>query len=375
MKSFMIYPDKARALGNVMNNNSNVLDMVEVNSNVIALMDTGHPVTLEDGNQYVPPCTVDYDNLSFPIFQMSVLGSLYATSLTVNVSTNNCYIGDIVTITATLRDNNDELLDGLIAFKCGNDYITNGNNTGTTEAYANTTNGVVSFTYAFNSMGEYIIRADSLETNTHHSATGVSGTIVVSKKPTSFNISGINDSTTYSQDIPFTVQLRNNNQTVSGLSYSITLDGEEFDSGVSTSNGESYTINNLEAGLHTISFYFGGNTMYDSCSETIEFHNGKVPDYMTSELENVSVNPQAHTLSGDMTIAIYSETLPVENMPVDITISPAGIHRTGLVTDSNGEVTFSFTGINYTVDNTITVVTADYGDFKATTLTTQIDGI
>lgn len=370
MKTFKIYPDKARALGNVMNNNSNVEDMVGVNSNIRALVDSEHPVTLGDGSQYTPQCTVDYDNLEFPIFQMDVLSSLYDTSLTVNVSSDNCYVGDSITITATLRDNNDELLDGSIAFYCGDDCITNGNNTGEDVVYASTTNGTVSFNYSFDSMGEYSIRAVSLATNMHHSATSTRA-LSVSRKQVSFNINGINDST-YVHDIPFTVQLINNNQTVVGLPYSITLDGEDFDTGTSSNNGESYTINNLDVGLHNITFYFGGNTLYASCSETIEFHNGKVPDYMEITFVNPSTNYQNHTVNGNMTIAIYSETLPVEGMPVTVTITPSGINRTGLVTDSNGEVTFSFTGLRFDVGNTVTVVTSDNGNFVATTLSAQL---
>ena len=70
MKSFKIFPDKARALGNVMNTNSKVEDMIGVNSNPIILLD-------ENGK----PETVQYDNFQFPKFQMNVLGSIYETSL------------------------------------------------------------------------------------------------------------------------------------------------------------------------------------------------------------------------------------------------------------------------------------------------------
>lgn len=358
MKSFKIYPDKARALGNVMNTNSNDGDMEGV---------LCEPRLVLDGNDQVE--TVDYDNLDFPVFEIGVLESVYSASLELEVP-SGAYVTDQVTITATLRDSNSQLLEGSIAFFCGNDCITGGTNTGNTVTYANTTNGTVSFNYSFDSMGEYSIRAVSLATNMHHSATSTRA-LSVSKKQVSFNINGINDST-YVHDIPFTVQLINNNQIVVGLPYSITLDGEEFDTGTSSNNGESYTINNLDVGLHNITFYFGGNTLYASCSETIEFHNGKVPDYMGITLDNLSMNYQNHTGNGNMTIAIYSETLPVEGMPVTVTITPSGINRTGLVTDSNGEVTFFFTGFRIDVDNTVTVVTSDNGNFVATTLSKQL---
>ena len=239
MKSFKIFPDKARALGNVMNTNSKVEDMIGVNSNPIILLD-------ENGE----PETVQYDNFQFPKFQMNVLGSLYETSLTLNVSTNSPYVEDNITITATLRDNNNELLDGSIAFYCGNDCITNGNNTGNNDVYASTTNGVVSFNYSFDSMGEYIITARSVATNRHHSSESFEE-ISVSKKPVNIWINSVSDSgndgsiddtgynnvggsdsyigssTEYNDEIKFKVQLVNSNdQPITGLSYSITLDGE-----------------------------------------------------------------------------------------------------------------------------------------------------
>lgn len=338
MKTFIIYPDKARALGNVMNNNSNVLDMVEVNSNVIPLLDEEHPITPEEGNQYCPPMTVDYDNLQFPIFQMNVLGSLYDTSLTLEVSANALYVGDEVTITATLRDNNGNLLDGAIAFKCGNDCITNGNNTGENVVYANTSNGVVSFTYAFDSMGEYTIEAHSLGTNRYHVAETTEN-INVSKKQITISIEGITNNESYEEDIPFTVRLLNsNNQIVSGLGYSITLDGEPFDTGTSSSQGESFTISNLDAGTHTIEVYYPGNNIYDSSTESIGFTFVKVPDVIL-DFNVTTAYPQYNMSVGDLSVGAYYDTVPISNATVTVTFREtpgSGIGYT-VVTNSSGE--------------------------------------
>ena len=372
MNTFMIYPDKVRALGNVMNNNSNVEDMVEVNSNVIAVMDENNPVTLEDGNQYVPPCTVDYDNLQFPIFRMGVLKSLYDTSLTLNVSNDSPYVGDNITITATLRDSNGDLLDGSIAFKCGNDYITNGNNTGGTSSYANTTNGVVSFPYSFGSMGEYTIKACSLQTNRYH-CSKTSETVTVSKKQISIEIDGIEDSTTYLDEIPFTVQLYYNDQPLAGLEYSITLDGDVFDTGISTINGESYTMSNLSLGTHTIEVYCPGNNMYGSCSETIEFYDAKIPEVFinTTIISKDTTNRVANV---GLVVEVYSETNPVENMPLDIHIintSTNYIINIPNSTDSSGIFSQTITGLAYG-SYRIDVATSNLGDLTATSVNKQL---
>ena len=373
MKTFTIYPDKARALGNVMNNNSNVEDMVGVNANVIALVDDENPLTDDEGNEYVLPITVDYDNLPFPIFEMGVLESLYATSLTLNLSRNNCYVNDTITVTATLRDNNNDLLDGRIAFFCGNDCITNGNNTGNNVAYANTANGVVSFNYSFSSMGSYTISAYSLATNMHHRADDTRS-INVSKKTISINIDGINTNSIYYEDIPFYVHLYSNNQRVAGLEYSILLDGELFDTGISPSEfsgevsddpsssyvDERFTLSNLEPGTHTIQVSYSGNNLYESASETIQF-------YKDTPLEIFFTwsNPT-------LVVEVYHGTDPVVGMPATIYFSgPMNGNWVGQETDSLGKITLSLGGFlsgNYTV----TVTTENYGGFAQTSKTTSI---
>lgn len=363
MKTFIIYPDKARALGNVMNNNSNVLDMVEVNSNVIPLLDEEHPITPEEGNQYCPPMTVDYDNLQFPIFQMNVLGSLYDTSLTLDVSANALYVGDEVTITATLRDNNGNLLDGAIAFKCGNDCITNGNNTGENVVYANTTNGVVSFTYAFDSMGEYTIEAHSLGTNRYHVAETTEN-INVSKKQITISIEGITNNESYEEDIPFTVRLLNsNNQIVSGLGYSITLDGEPFDTGTSSQQGENFTLSNLDAGSHTIEVYYPGNNIYDSSTESIGFTFVKVPDVIL-DFNVTTAYPQYNMSVGDLSVGAYYDTVPISNATVTVTFretpNGSGIGYT-VVTNSSGEAIKNGVGLKDNFTYYVTIVIYDEG--------------
>lgn len=363
MKTFIIYPDKARALGNVMNNNSNVLDMVEVNSNVIPLLDEEHPITPEEGNQYCPPMTVDYDNLQFPIFQMNVLGSLYDTSLTLEVSANALYVGDEVTITATLRDNNGNLLDGAIAFKCGNDCITNGNNTGENVVYANTSNGVVSFTYAFDSMGEYTIEAHSLGTNRYHVAETTEN-INVSKKQITISIEGITNNESYEEDIPFTVRLLNsNNQIVSGLGYSITLDGEPFDTGTSSQQGENFTLSNLDAGSHTIEVYYPGNNIYDSSTESIGFTFVKVPDVIL-DFNVTTAYPQYNMSVGDLSVGAYYDTVPISNATVTVTFretpNGSGIGYT-VVTNSSGEAIKNGVGLKDNFTYYVTIVIYDEG--------------
>ncbi|WP_406533424.1 Ig-like domain-containing protein [Methanobrevibacter sp.] len=359
MKTFTIYPDKARALGNVMTNKSNVEDMVGVNATILPLVDNEHPLIDEFGNEYKLPITENYDNLPFPVFEMRVLGTLYDTSLTLSVSSDNCYVGDTVTITATLRDGNNELLDGSIAFKCGNDFITNGNNTGQESVYANTTNGVVSFTYSFDSMGEYTISAYSLQTNMHHCSTD-SLNITVSKKPITIAVNGINSTTTYVEDIPFTVELSSNNQAVTGLEYSISLDGETFDSGTSTANGESYILSNLDIGNHTLLVYYPGNNLYDSCSESIEFYDGKIPEIFITYSNSTLV------------VEVYSETVPVVGIPVNTTISiNPPLTFSNYETDSSGKVSCPLNGLpsgNYTV----TVTTSAYGDLSASEKSSSI---
>lgn len=363
MKTFIIYPDKARALGNVMNNNSNVLDMVEVNSNVIPLLDEEHPITPEEGNQYCPPMTVDYDNLQFPIFQMNVLGSLYDTSLTLDVSANALYVGDEVTITATLRDNNGNLLDGAIAFKCGNDCITNGNNTGENVVYANTSNGVVSFTYAFDSMGEYTIEAHSLGTNRYHSAKTTEN-INVSKKQITISIEGITNNESYEEDIPFTVRLLNsNNQIVSGLGYSITLDGEPFDTGTSSQQGENFTLSNLDAGSHTIEVYYPGNNIYDSSTESIGFTFVKVPDVIL-DFNVTTAYPEYNMSVGDLSVGAYYDTVPISNATVTVTFRETpngyGIGYT-VVTNSSGEAIKNGVGLKDNFTYYVDIVIYDEG--------------
>lgn len=392
MKSFKIFPDKARALGNVMNTNSNVGDMVGVNSNIIPLLNEEHPISLDDGGEYVPPATVDYDNFQFPIFQMEVLGSLYETSLTLNVSTNSPYVGDNITITATLRDNNNELLDGNIAFYCGNDCITNGNNTGNNDVYASTTNGVVSFNYSFDSMGEYIITARSVATNMHHSSESFEE-VSVSKKPVNIWINSVSDSgndgsiddtgynnvggsdsyigssTEYNDEIKFKVQLVNSNgQPITGLSYSITLDGESFDTGTSTANGEIYTISNLDSGEHTLTVYWPGNNMYASSTETIEVYNGsQLEVYVYYEATDL-VNPGSHVYTGILEVDVYYGTNPVSGLPITILIGNDVISDT---TNSSGSVVLNGLLMG---EGTYSVVvnTSATNQFTATTTTTTV---
>lgn len=392
MKSFKIFPDKARALGNVMNTNSNVGDMVGVNSNIIPLLNEEHPISLDDGGEYVPPATVGYDNFQFPIFQMEVLGSLYETSLTLNVSTSTPYVGDNITITATLRDNNNELLDGNIAFYCGNDCITNGNNTGNNDVYASTTNGVVSFNYSFDSMGEYIITARSVATNMHHSSESFEE-VSVSKKPVNIWINSVSDSgndgsiddtgynnvggsdsyigssTEYNDEIKFKVQLVNSNgQPITGLSYSITLDGESFDTGTSTANGEIYTISNLDSGEHTLLVYWPGNNMYASSTETIEVYNGsQLEVYVYYEATDL-VNPGSHVYTGILEVDVYYGTNPVSGLPITILIGNDVISDT---TNSSGSVVLNGLLMG---EGTYSVVvnTSATNQFTATTTTTTV---
>lgn len=381
MKSFKIFPDKARALGNVMNTNSKVEDMIGVNSNPIILLD-----------ENAEPETVQYDNFQFPIFQMEVLGSLYETSLTLNVSTNSPYVGDNITITATLRDNNNELLDGNIAFYCGNDCITNGNNTGNNDVYASTTNGVVSFNYSFDSMGEYIITARSVATNMHHSSESFEE-VSVSKKPVNIWINSVSDSgndgsiddtgynnvggsdsyigssTEYNDEIKFKVQLVNSNgQPITGLSYSITLDGESFDTGTSTANGEIYTISNLDSGEHTLTVYWPGNNMYASSTETIEVYNGsQLEVYVYYEATDL-VNPGSHVYTGILEVDVYYGTNPVSGLPITILIGNDVISDT---TNSSGSVVLNGLLMG---EGTYSVVvnTSATNQFTATTTTTTV---
>ena len=381
MKSFKIFPDKARALGNVMNTNSKVEDMIGVNSNPIILLD-------ENGE----PETVQYDNFQFPKFQMNVLGSLYETSLTLNVSTSTPYVGDNITITATLRDNNNELLDGSIAFYCGNDCITNGNNTGNNDVYASTTNGVVSFNYSFDSMGEYIITARSVATNRHHSSESFEE-ISVSKKPVNIWINSVSDSgndgsiddtgynnvggsdsyigssTEYNDEIKFKVQLVNSNgQPITGLSYSITLDGQSFDTGTSTANGEIYTISNLDSGEHTLTVYCPGNNMYASSTETIEVYNGSQLEVYVSYEATDLVNPGSHLYTGILEVDVYYGTNPVSGLPITILIGNYDISDT---TNSSGSVVIN--GWTMTEGtHSVVVNTSATNQFTATTTTTTV---
>lgn len=381
MKSFKIFPDKARALGNVMNTNSKVEDMIGVNSNPIILLD-------ENGE----PETVQYDNFQFPKFQMNVLGSLYETSLTLNVSTNSPYVGDNITITATLRDNNNELLDGSIAFYCGNDCITNGNNTGNNDVYASTTNGVVSFNYSFDSMGEYIITARSVATNMHHPSESFEE-ISVSKKPVNIWINSVSDSgnggsiddtgynnvggsdsyigssTEYNDEIKFKVQLVNSNgQPITGLSYSITLDGESFDTGTSTANGEIYTISNLDSGEHTLTVYCPGNNMYASSTETIEVYNGSQLEVYVSYETTGILNAGSQLYTGVLEVDVYYGTNPVAGLPITIIIGNNDISDT---TNSSGSVVINGWPMGQGTYSVV-VNTSATNQFTATTTTTTI---
>lgn len=397
MKSFKIFPDKARALGNVMNTNSNVGDMVGVNSNIIPLLNEEHPISLDDGGEYVPPATVDYDNFQFPIFQMEVLGSLYETSLTLNVSTNSPYVGDNITITATLRDNNNELLDGNIAFFCGDDCITYGNNTGENVIYASTTNGVVSFTYSFDSMGEYIIKAVSPPTHMHHCAE-TTESIIVYKHPISIRIYGdntqdngqdndgddsindngyasINDSDNlgssneYIDEIQFKVLLYDSvNEPITGLPYYISLDGESFDAGTSTANGKIYTISNLDSGEHTLGVYCPGNQFYGSNHETVEVSNGIHLFDIYVSYDTTSWNAEQHLAIGDLKVDIYHDTNPVAGLPLTLIIDNDYITFQNQETDSNGA--WSYNGIPLGEGtHSILINTSSTNQFAATSTT------
>lgn len=353
MNTFMIYPDKVRALGNVMNNNSDVKDMSGVYSNIMALVDENNPIALPDEGEYFPPETVEYDNLPFPIFQMRVQEELYSTSLILAVSSNTCYVGDTVTITATLRDNHNELLDGNLTFKCGDDCITNGTNTGNNNnGYAHTTNGVVSFTYSFDSMGEYIISAESLETNRYHSAKA-SKTVTVTKRQVSIWVDGILDSSPYYDDeIPFTVQFD-----TFGLGYSIFIDEDLFDTNISTMYGESYTISNLDPGPHTLTVSYPGNNFYESCSETIEFENGKLPE--------VSITKEGTALI----VEVYGVSAPIPNMDITGKLSGGNLPTPMtyiLNTDSSGRAVMPINGVTGQI--TLTVTTSEFDVFMPITV-------
>ena len=353
MNTFMLYPDKVRALGNVMNNNSNVNDMKGVFCNVIALVDDDNPITLPDGGESFPPETVEYDNLPFPLFEMRVLEELYSSHLTLNISRTNCYVGDTVTITATLRDNNNGLLEGNLTFKCGDDYITNGTNTGNNNnGYAHTTNGEVSFIYSFDSMGEYIISAESLETNRYHSAKS-SKTVTVTKRQVSILVDGILDSSPYYDDeIPFTVQFD-----TYGLGYSIFIDEDLFDTGISTMYGESYTISNLDPGPHTLTVSYPGNNFYESCSETIEFENGKLPE--------VSITKEGTALI----VEVYGVSAPIPNMSLTCKLSGGNIPTPMNIidnTDSSGRFVVPINGITGNI--TLTVATSEFDVFMPITV-------
>ena len=344
MKTFMIYPDKARALGNVMNNNSNIEDMTGVLCDPTMLHDNG-------GN----PLTVEYEGAPFPIFQIGVLGDVYSAFLSLEVSDNPIYAEENMVITATLRDIGDELIDGKIAVFCGVDCITNGINTGSDVVYANTTNGVLSFNYSFDDIGEFVLNAVSLGTNTHHRTQATSEVILVTKKEIILNIDGLNISDIFSttDDISFTVQLLEGNSPIAGLIYDILLDGELFDSGTSTNNGEEYTISNLEAGTHTIKVSYDGNNIFNKGITSREIY---VVNYVELEGSMSLSSTEAHR--GDTVtataIVLDEDENPVEGVTVvlysylnenGLEPTPVGSH----ITNSEGIVNFTLDTSNYGV--------------------------
>ena len=142
-------------------------------------------------------------------------------------------------------------------------------------------------------------------------------------------------------------------------------DNESFDTGTSTANGEIYTITNLDLGQHDLEVYFPGNVVYESCSESIEVHNGPSLE-VSVDFDERDYNPNNHTLIGYFWVTVYYETNPVVGIPLTITIdNNITINDT---TDSNGEVVLENFPLSLG-NHSVVVVTGSTNQFPSTTTT------
>lgn len=315
--------------------------------------------------------TATVNGVSMPILSEEYVEGSGVPNLVVATNQNSYYVGDTVSVTATLKDSEDNLIDGHIAFFVGDDCITGGTNTGDYVRYAETTNGVITFNYSFGTSGSYVIHAVTLANNTYTSVSVNKG-ISVSKKTVTISVTGLEDRSTYAANVPIDVLLKVNNVAFAGLDYLIFLDGVEVEYRASTVNGESYTLEIPAIGKHTVEVIFPADDMYTGVHETITFYDGKQPEINTS-WTITSRDTSNRTVNGNFVVNLAFENSPINGMPVTIAVPMGGNTITigPYDSDSTGKVTFPFINLPYGNYN-ISVTTAAYNGFTARSTSASI---
>lgn len=156
MESFELRPDKARALGNVMDSKDDETRMV-----------AGYSIISK------PDTTVDYDHIDFPLFNMAVDPDMYKTVLTLSASKTSLAINETAILTAKIVDKNNNPIQGLTI-----DFYQ-----GSTSSASVVTNsdGVATYNFSKNSLSTTVITAEFSGTSRYGESTA-SVTVNVNSK-------------------------------------------------------------------------------------------------------------------------------------------------------------------------------------------------
>ena len=186
--------------------------------------------------------------------QNSITKTINARQLDVHITVDPIetkYVGETITIKATIKDENDDLLDGSVIIKIGNDTVN-----------TNVVNGIVNYNYTLKQAGTYNITVSYLGTSRYTSAEE-SIPITVTKLNTKIT-TNIPNTVKALQNITINATLKDSNDNILiNKDIILKINGKTITTLQTDANGNityNYTTKNM--GLYNINLIYVGSDVY-----------------------------------------------------------------------------------------------------------------
>jgi hypothetical protein len=197
----------------------------------------------------------DFEGNSYSLSQTATVNVIpTVTSISLSLSETTAYVGDILTLKATLQANQGALSGQTVSF------LVNGTSIGSA---ITDTSGTATLNYQLNiAPGNYIITAQFLPTGSYGGSIATA-TLSVSAIPTTISLDAPTSVTT-GDSVTITATLTGNGNGISGQTVIFSVQGKPIGSGMTDTSGKAiitYTVN-LIPGTYVINATFQGNTKY-----------------------------------------------------------------------------------------------------------------
>jgi len=266
-------------------------------------------------------------------------------SSSVNLTTpTTAYIGDVITITVMVKDQNAKLATGNVTIKVDNKVVKT----------LTLTKGKANITTTINTTGTHNITA-TYNGNINTSTATTTKTVQVNKKDTKLTAS---TNTNMVGNTTINVTLTdNNNKAVSKASVVITdKNNKQLTTTTTDANGKSNVKVNLPTGIQTINIKYAGNGTYKPSNITLNVNvvklnstitlNATTPVYVgDNNVITVTVKDQNNkSVSGNVTIQLDDTTIKTLSLKdgkanTTTTINTSGTHSITVVYNGNANTT------------------------------------